>query len=124
MRTKAVPLRKGEDVLGYYIWCVGCKHVHFFPTSLKYYEQSERLQKAERKPVWNFSGTLDKPTFSPSLREYYWRPPEGTEVTICHIIVTDGRVQFCPDCPHALANQTLELELIPDNYGLPPGTEQ
>lgn len=36
------------------------------------------------------------------------RIPAG-EPTTCHSFVTDGRIQFLPDCTHTLAGQTVDL---------------
>ena len=124
MGKKAVPLKKGDEVLGCYVWCPGCKHVHFFPTSSAYYEQSNCLRSSSRKPVWSFNGNFERPTFSPSLRQYYNKPGTGEEVTTCHNFVTDGKIQFCSDCPHEFKDQTLDLEEIPADYGLPDNAER
>ena len=49
--------------------------------------------------TWKWNGSLDKPTFTPSLNI----------VGYCHSIVTDGKIQFLADCTHALAGQTVDL---------------
>lgn len=53
--------------------------------------------------TWAWNGDKEKPTFSPSVRVY------NNERTLCHSFVTDGKIAFCGDSPHALANQTVEL---------------
>lgn len=60
-------------------------------------------------PRWSWNGSFDKPTFSPSLLCNRHDPASR-----CHSIVTDGWIQFCSDCHHALAGQTVE---IPDWEG-------
>lgn len=115
--TKAVQHVRDGVLDGYYIWCQGCKHVHFFPLASHY---ERRDKPPTKKPVWTFSGSLELPTFSPSLRCYYTHPESKAEITTCHCIVTGGRIQFCADCQHELKGQTLELEFIPGDYGLPP----
>lgn len=60
--------------------------------------------------VWGWNGSLDAPTFTPSILvtcEGYG--PENKRV-VCHSFVTDGRIQFLGDCTHALAGQTVQLE--------------
>ena len=65
----------------------------------------ERSPENAGKPVWGFNGDLERPTFTPSV---LWT----TGHDICHSFVRDGRIQFLPDCTHALASQTVELPEI------------
>lgn len=102
-----------------YVWCQGCKHCHGFPVSKVYYEGSSIYGPNHHKPIWTFNGNAEKPSFSPSLREFYTHPETKKEITTCHSIITDGRIQFCSDCEHELKGQTLPLEEIPNGYGLP-----
>lgn len=55
-------------------------------------------------PRWNWNGSMDKPTFTPSLLVNGHMPEHR-----CHCFVTDGRIQFCGDSHHALAGQTVDL---------------
>lgn len=79
---------------------------------------------------WTWNGSLDKPTFSPSVL-VTWRDPvnlgnvealqadlerkrkDGTPIPyadrVCHSFVTDGRIQYLSDCTHPLAGQTVDL---------------
>lgn len=66
--------------------CPGCKHGHSYTV-----------------PRWTWNGSMDKPTFTPSLLN---TTPEKR----CHLFVTDGRIHFCSDCRHELAGQTVEME--------------
>ena len=56
------------------------------------------------KPLWYWNGSLDKPTFNPSIvmcpDDVHWR---------CHSFVREGMIQFLSDCYHKLASQTVEL---------------
>lgn len=55
-------------------------------------------------PLWGWNGSLESPTFTPSLLcngDY----PESR----CHSFITDGKIQFLSDCYHSLAGQTVEL---------------
>lgn len=113
--------------MGCYVWCQGCKHVHFFPTDLRFYDLFEK--QPTKKPIWAFNGDFERPTFTPSLRQYYNRLSShgeraGEEVTTCHNIITEGRIQFCGDSAHELKGQTLDLETIPAEYGLPDDVER
>lgn len=77
-------------------------------------------------PVWEWNGSLDRPTIAPSIRvsgtkmtpeaEARWR--QGQRLTgdvlermntLCHSFVREGRIEFLGDCTHALAGQTVDL---------------
>lgn len=82
---------------------------------------------------WEFNGNEEKPTFKPSVSlktghyashhtpgDPCWctydaearekgEPVSGFACGICHSFVTDGRIEFLPDCTHALAGQTVDL---------------
>jgi hypothetical protein len=90
--------------------CPGCKDTHHVDLSR-----------------WTWNGSMDAPTFMPSLsvRAGHFvegQPPEascwctynkehhsGMECYICHSFVADGRIQFLSDCTHALAGQTVDI---------------
>ena len=74
-------------------WCPGCECNHFVRT------------KGTDGPVWVWNGDVDKPTVTPSLRIR-----RGEARPLCHLFITDGKIQFLADCTHALAGQTVELE--------------
>lgn len=70
-------------------------------------------------PVWGWNGSLDMPTFTPSL--LLWlehRADEDAEEKKyvdsrrCHTFINDGRIQYLSDCGHALAGQTVDLSEI------------
>lgn len=84
--------------------CPGCKHDHAVP--------------AVR---WNWNEDMEKPTLSPSVRHFI---PHGgrkgsadySEETLCHYFIREGRIEFCGDCKHTLAGQTIELpEVNPED---------
>jgi hypothetical protein len=60
--------------------------------------------EAPRFSGWTWNGSLDKPTFTPSLLCNQDSPESR-----CHSFVTDGKIQFLSDCHHELAGQTVEL---------------
>ena len=85
-------------------WCPGCKQRHWI------------------NDTWQISGSVDKPTFSPSVLVTYRHPkgysddkpaPIGCNGEYvedrCHSFVTNGQIQFLGDCTHALAGQTVEM---------------
>lgn len=69
--------------------------------------------------MWNFDGNVQNPTFVPSLNVKtgsYAVPsfidPEGLLPTICHSIIKNGQIEYCGDCTHKFAGQTLTLPEI------------
>ena len=55
-------------------------------------------------PQWTWNGSIEAPTFTPSLmcnRDY----PESR----CHTIITDGKIAFQGDCYHAMAGKTVDM---------------
>jgi hypothetical protein len=76
----------------YSFHCPGCGYGHTFEVG------------APGGKGWTWNGSLDRPTFTPSLlcnKDY----PQSR----CHSFVTDGRIRFLDDCFHALAGQTVDL---------------
>lgn len=99
-----------------HFWCPGCDEVHGITT--------------EGQIVWGWNGSVDLPTFTPSvlIRGNQWPQDEYPEYykprhpsvapgdnTVCHSFVTDGRIQFLGDSTHELAGQTVDLPEWP--YG-------
>lgn len=92
-------------------WCPGCDEAHGVGTDR-----------------WEWNGSVDEPTLSPSVLvrsarpiqggvpvspfkfEGDYPPPEGVcDPFVCHSFVRGGRIEFLGDCSHALAGQTVEL---------------
>lgn len=95
-------LRKAGDKLAFH--CPGCDYAHVLNVF------------ADREPRWTWNGDAVRPTFQPSLLNRTGRavdpsfvPEPGDPPEVCHLFVTDGRIQFLNDCTHALAGQTVEL---------------
>jgi len=109
---------EGELVV-VYIWCPGCGYAHGFPLSKRYYEGSSIYGPEHHKPIWTFNGNLDRPSITPSLRCFYTHPETKQEITTCHLILTDGVINFCSDCQHVLAGKSIHLATFPEDYGLP-----
>lgn len=94
--------------------CPGCGDMHVVQTG------------GGPGPCWGWNGSYDRPTFTPSIlvksghfvpghtgecwctRETE-RGETGFGCYLCHSFVTDGQIQFLPDCSHDLAGQTVPL---------------
>lgn len=92
---------------GYMAWCPGCNEAHFIPTNRERYAG---------RPCWDFNGSEEAPTFSPSLLIRTGRAvdpsfvrEEGDPPDVCHSFIRDGRWEFCGDSTHELAGQTVPL---------------
>jgi hypothetical protein len=102
--------------------CPGCNENHMIYV--------EAPSDGMQHPVWGFNGDGDRPTFTPSVlvrtghhvpgygdKKSCWctynaenpDAPAKFECGICHSFVAAGRIQFLPDCTHALAGQTVDL---------------
>src|ERR1700685_3584465 len=86
--------KQTDGAMQYWFHCPGCGNDHAFTCG----------PPDGQKPRWNFNGSFDKPTFTPSLlcnKDF----PEST----CHSFVTNGKIQFLNDCWHSLKGQTVEI---------------
>ena len=87
-------------------WCPGCDSAHQIPASTAH----------DPGRAWYWNGSVDRPTFTPSLLVSYNGSDagiDGAPPAICHSFVTDGRIQFLGDCTHALAGQTVDIPAWP-----------
>ena len=80
----------------YYYWCPGCNEHHCFDDGWKIEN-------------WN------PLTVHPSILVYFpeRKSPDGKvtpRVTLCHVFIKQGRIQFLPDCQHELKGQTVPME--------------
>lgn len=98
--------RKGSGKHAHWLfWCPGCGHCHTYRVGF------------EDSPNWTFNGLLERPSFSPSLLHFTTDPETNQRRTECHLFLTDGKIQYCSDNPHALNGQTVEMVPIPVDYG-------
>lgn len=81
--------------------CPGCGNYHSFCI---------KRESNEAGPLWQWNGSLDKPTFSPSLLV-----GQGTK-SQCHLFVTDGRIIYLSDCWHDLRGQTIDMKDIKTDW--------
>ena len=77
----------------YLFWCPGCRCLHSVD------ERDDNM-----RPSWTFSGTLEAPTFIPSVR--YGNP------TRCHFYVCNGELVYMQDCQHRYMGKTVPMESI------------
>ncbi len=57
-------------------------------------------------PGWNWNGSKTEPTITPEIKN------AGTingKDTVCHSVVTDGKIEFLPAGTHELSGQTVKL---------------
>lgn len=66
--------------------CPGCEYSHIIDTT------------------WQWNGSLDAPTFSPS-----YLIPSTENIKRCHSFIKDGKMEFLGDCEHDLKGQTVEI---------------
>lgn len=129
--SRAKRVEDGDGVfVGLRIDCPGCGDHHMLPvrgTASQYYAG---------RASWDWNGSMDLPTFSPSLlvRSGHYAPhhdpARGCWCTynaehaddrapyacgVCHSFIRDGRIQFLDDCTHALAGTTVDLPEIQED---------
>lgn len=96
---------------GHAHWCPACKEMHPLPDS------------------WQFDGNVDSPTFTPSFKHEgmktvrdekgrwtgEWVMIDGKPVPeVCHYILTRGILNFCGDCTHSMAGQSVPMAELPE----------
>lgn len=69
----------------------------------------EKLEK-----FWEWNGDLERPTISPSVKHFHngfpadERQPEVAPYC-CHYFIKNGNIEYCGDCSHDKAGQTMAL---------------
>lgn len=81
--------------------CPGCGYDHPFHVAP---QRREPRADGSPAPLWEWNGSIESPTFSPSLLVFGMEPSKR-----CHSFVKDGQIQFLDDCFHDLKNQTVEI---------------
>lgn len=90
--------KKLDELIRFY--CPGCRTHHHIQHG------------SDMGPNWGWNGSLEKPTFTPSVLVTYPGSDagkDGAPPAVCHSFVTDGRIQYLVDCTHAMAGQTVDL---------------
>lgn len=85
--------RVADNYLAFH--CPGCGYGHAVTVN---------GEKNSQGASWSWNGSMDKPTFTPSINCNSDSPPNQ-----CHSFVADGRIQFLPDCFHDLKGQTVDI---------------
>jgi hypothetical protein len=81
---------------GVYVFhCPGCGYAHAFHIDPDHHPTRQS---------WDWNGSLDAPTISPSLLVFKDVPESR-----CHSFVRGGNIEFLRDCAHRLAGQTVEI---------------
>jgi hypothetical protein len=92
---------------GFTHWCPGCDAAHEYVT-----ERRDGKHDADH-PVWTFNGNVESPTFSPSMRLFIPAHDGLPMKTMCHYILTAGKIEFCIDSAHALSGKIVPLPELP-----------
>jgi Family of unknown function (DUF6527) len=91
-------------------WRVGLADLYFYCPSCDCDHGVWTINDGLMHARWQFNGDMEKPTFTPSLKVTY---TEADKVNICHMVITDGKIDYCGDCTNKLyAGKTVEMEDI------------
>ena len=97
----------------HYYWCPGCEA----ETGFGLHGIAINPNKQGNGAGWDFSGTLECPTYAPSQKtEGAKKNPNGGEPipTCCHTFIRNGVIEFLGDCTHALKGQKVPMVPLPD----------
>ncbi len=103
--------RVGEHTA--FFWCPACDKPHGV--------------RVAGPQAWSFNGDQERPTLGPSVLVHTdgaarLTGKTGILVTSpqpgyrCHSFVRDGRIEYCPDCSHAMAGKSVDLPPYPEAY--------
>jgi len=121
-------LNRIDNAPGLFVFrCPGCDDNHQVVVDAAYYKNGGG-------PVWGWNGSVEKPTFTPSLlvksghfvdtpiagsgvQKSCWctwnaahpDDPAPFKCNQCHSFIREGMIEFLGDCSHALAGKTVEL---------------
>lgn len=90
-----------RKVFGFH--CPGCKCAHIYVTA---------RPPGEKGPIWTFNGSLESPTFSPSLLMNGDEKYKNPTTPRCHLFVENGTIKYCGDCEHELRGKTIPMQDI------------
>ena len=86
---------RNPDEPEYLFWCPACENYHWFKTS-------------GPGPIWQWNGSLDKPTISPDIVGVI--EMKGDLVTkSCRVRVTDGVIEYLQGSYHERAGTRAEM---------------
>ena len=95
-----------KDIVACFVYCPACERSHRFIV----------VNEADQNHVWQFSGTEDLPTFTPSILVDSGPMRPGDPNHICHSYLTAGVWEFLNDSTHAMADQKIPMVDFPENY--------
>jgi Family of unknown function (DUF6527) len=98
MNQVSTILRRGTAQ--HFHWCPACERLHPLPDH-----------------GWTFNGDINKPTFVPSFKQEFVdldRERDQPFRFVCHYIITDGNIQFCPDSWHGRSDIVAMPAIPPD----------
>jgi hypothetical protein len=94
-------LRKIEPAPGspdYLFFCPGCQCAHGVWTTNR---------NTHTGATWSFNNDMAKPTFTPSLKI---QSANERGPTCCHVIITNGILNFCGDSTHLLTGKAIPMQ--------------
>jgi len=83
-----------EGVKYIFYRCPGCNEHHWIPVT--------------GSKAWQFDGNLESPTVTPSVK-HTCKYGDDTPDSVCHYFIRAGRLEYCGDCTHNLAGQTVPM---------------
>lgn len=107
-----------SNIKQYSFYCPGCQDWH-----------SVNVGTGTGRPIWTFNNNLEYPTFRPSLLvrsgckitefkpgmacwcnyEAKYGKPAPFKCGICHLYITDGKIQYLSDCTHDYAGRLIDM---------------
>lgn len=86
-------VRNGKVTKDLFFRCPGCPGAGYHLL---------HVNNTEDKPSWDWNGSFDKPTLSPSILSRY-------NDEVCHSFLVDGVFEFLSDSTHKFAGMKVEM---------------
>lgn len=106
--------------VGYVFHCIACRYDHHLRIAVSPDRPPPAWDPGRKEwPLWGFNGNTEAPTFTPSLLIFHTRGhyddkgvwiPGPERIVDCHLIITDGQIQYCSDCPHDYKGKTVPMQ--------------
>lgn len=87
-------------------WCPGCNSPH----AIRFINAPPPPPK--EPVIWCYDGNPITPTIAPSLRVF---AIDGKE-SACHVVITNGILNYQADCKHALAGKSVAMQHFPKEW--------
>jgi uncharacterized protein DUF6527 len=121
---------EGYTAAGYAHWCPACECMHAFAVDAPFRNGAQ----------WSFNGSLEAPSFSPSMNirtgrfaDPTFKDDDGDLSSVCHYFLRSGAelsasrpdlnldparayLWFLGDCTHALKDQVVALPELPPSH--------